>query len=749
MTKHDAKWVQAREDAAKALAETGMYLPEEEHSSCGVGLVVAVDGTPRRQVVEAGIQALSAIWHRGAVDADGKTGDGAGIHVQIPREFFHDQIRRTGHEPGEELIAVGMVFLPRADFGGQEACRTIVESEVLRMGHYIYGWRHVPVNINCLGDKANATRPEIEQILISNAKGLSEEEFERELYVIRRRIEKAAAASGVQGFYVCSLSCRSVIYKGMMLAEDVSVFYPDLQDERFVSAFAIYHQRYSTNTFPQWWLAQPFRMLAHNGEINTIKGNINWMKSHEIRMASTYFEEMAEDIKPIIAGGSSDSAALDSVFEVLVRAGRSAPMAKVMMVPEAWSKAASAMPQAWRDMYAYSNSVMEPWDGPAALAMTDGRWVVAGLDRNGLRPMRYVVTGDGLVIAGSETGMVPTNEMAVKEKGALGPGQMLAVDMETGRILHDAEIKDELSAAQPFGEWIEKVHDLEEKLSGTPEPRLFEGDALRTRMIAAGYSMEELEASIAPMAEDGKEAIGSMGDDTPSAVLSERYRPLSHFFRQNFSQVTNPPIDPLREHRVMSLKTRFGNLKNVLDQDSSQVEIFTLESPFVSNGQFGEMKKAFGDSVREIDCTFAAGGEPGALRAELHRIRTEAEEAVRAGVGHLILTDEHVSADKVAVPMILATSAVHSWLTGQGLRTFTSINVRSAECIDPHYFAVLIGAGATTVNAYLAQEAIADRIERGLLDGPLTKAVANFRPITRAARRIWPSTWCSPPCWRS
>ncbi|MGG7566866.1 glutamate synthase large subunit [Rhodovulum sp. DZ06] len=728
MTKFDAEWVKSRELAEKTLADTGMYLPEEEHSSCGVGLVVAVDGTPRRGVVEAGIQALSAIWHRGAVDADGKTGDGAGIHVQIPRAFFHDQIRRTGHEPGDELIAVGMVFLPRADFGGQEACRTIVESEVLRMGHYIYGWRHVPVDITCLGDKANATRPEIEQILISNAKGLSEEDFERELYVIRRRIEKAAAAAQVSsGFYMCSLSCRSVIYKGMMLAEDVSVFYPDLQDERFISAFAIYHQRYSTNTFPQWWLAQPFRMLAHNGEINTIKGNINWMKSHEIRMASTYFEEMAEDIKPIIPGGSSDSAALDAVFEVLVRAGRSAPMAKTMLVPEAWSKSASAMPQAWQDMYAYSNSVMEPWDGPAALAMTDGRWVVAGLDRNGLRPMRYVVTGDGLVIAGSETGMVPTDEMSVKEKGALGPGQMLAVDMETGRILHDAGIKDELSAAQPFGEWIGKVTDLEEMVQDAEEPRLFDRDALRLRQIAAGYSMEELEATIAPMAEDGKEAIGSMGDDTPSAVLSEQYRPLSHFFRQNFSQVTNPPIDPLREHRVMSLKTRFGNLKNVLDQDSSQVEIFTLESPFVSNGQFAAMKTAFGDSVREIDCTFPAGAEPGALRHELHRIRTEAEEAVRAGIGHLILTDENVDARRVAVPMILATSAVHSWLTKQGLRTFTSINVRAAECIDPHYFAVLIGSGATTVNAYLAQEAIAERIEKGLLDGPLSKAVANFR----------------------
>ena len=338
MTTFDQAWVAAEEAKRKWMAENGLYRDEDEHSSCGVGLVVATDGSPSRGVVEKGIDALKAVWHRGAVDADGKTGDGAGIHVQIPVPFFYDQIRRTGHEPDEgKLIAVGQVFLPRTDFGAQESCRTIVESEVLRMGHYIYGWRHVPVDYDCLGEKANATRPEIEQILIRCEKDIDEEAFERELYIIRRRIEKAATAAGIGGMYVCSLSCRSIIYKGMMLAEQVAEFYPDLMDERFESAFAIYHQRYSTNTFPQWWLAQPFRMLAHNGEINTLKGNVNWMRSHEIRMASSAFGDKAEDIKPIIPSGASDSSALDSVFEVLVRAGRNAPMAKTMMVPEAWS----------------------------------------------------------------------------------------------------------------------------------------------------------------------------------------------------------------------------------------------------------------------------------------------------------------------------------------------------------------------------------------------------------------------------
>ena len=724
MTTYDSAWVLEQEAALKRLAEEGLYRPEDERDACGVGFVVALDGKPTRSVVANSIRALSAIWHRGAVDADGKTGDGAGIHVQIPKAFFEEQVRRTGHTPRGEKLAVGQIFLPRNDFGAQEAARTIVETEVLRMGHYIYGWRHVPVDISCLGEKANATRPEIEQILISNAKGLDEETFERELYVIRRRIEKAGA--GIRDFYICSMSCRSLIYKGMMLAEDVSVFYPDLKDERFESAFAIYHQRYSTNTFPRWWLAQPFRMLAHNGEINTLKGNLNWMRSHEIRMSSDYFGDLAEDIKPLVQPNGSDSAALDNVFEVLVRAGRIAPMAKTMLVPEAWSKVATKMPQAWVDMYAYANAVMEPWDGPAALAMTDGRWVCGGLDRNGLRPMRYVVTGDGLLIAGSEAGMVPPDEMTVVEKGALGPGQMIGVDMGTGTLYHDAELKDLLAASSPFDQWVGSIAAVEDVAKVVEEKPVFSGAELRRRQVAAGYTVEELEVIVQAMAEDGKEAIGSMGDDTPPAVLSDKYRPLSHYFRQNFSQVTNPPIDTLREHRVMSLKTRFGNLKNVLDQDNSQTQILQLETPFVSNGQFAAMKAAFGDSVVEIDCTFAAGADH-ALADGLTRIRQEAEEAVRAGANHLVLSDMAQGAGKAAMPMILVTSAVHSWLTRKGLRTFTSLNVRSAECIDPHYFAVLIGCGATTVNAYLAEDSIADRIKRGLVDATLAEAVARFR----------------------
>ncbi|WP_262693515.1 glutamate synthase large subunit [Kordiimonas aquimaris] len=692
----------------------GLYDPSEERDACGVGLVAAIDGRPSRDVVLRGIEALKAIWHRGAVDADGKTGDGAGINLEIPQEFFKEHVSATGHELSEGRLAIGMAFLPRVDLAAQETCRTIVETEILNFGYTIYGWRQVPVDVSVIGEKAEATRPEIEQIMIENSKGVDEDTFERELYIIRRRIERAAIQAQVPGFYVCSLSCRSVIYKGLFLAEQLATFYPDLQDEKFISSFALYHQRYSTNTFPQWWLAQPFRMIAHNGEINTIRGNTNWMKSHQIRMASIAFGENSEDIKPVIPKGASDSAALDSVFEVMVRAGRSAPMVKTLLVPEAWSNKPT-MPAAHRAMYAYTNSVMEPWDGPAALAACDGRWVVAGLDRNGLRPMRYTVTNDGFLLVGSETGMVVVDEDTVREKGRLGPGQMIALDLKEGRFYHDREIKDRLSSSQPFEEWVDDIKSIDE-LPGYkgPEGSTYKSDELRTRQVMAGLTHEDLELILQPQVMTGKEAIGSMGDDTPLAVLSSQYRNLSHYFRQNFSQVTNPPIDSLREHRVMSLKTRFGNFANVLDEGHTQSGAIVLDSPVISNREWSTLIQHFDDQAEVIDCTFEADGGKNALRAALQRIRRKAEDAVREGRGHIFLSDENISEKRAPIPMILATGGLHTHLVNQGLRTFTSLNVRAAECLDPHYFAVLIGAGATTVNAYLAQDTIAERHTKGL-----------------------------------
>jgi glutamate synthase (NADPH/NADH) large chain len=700
------------------LKEAGVYDESQEHDACGVGLVAAIDGEATREVVAAGIGALKAVWHRGAVDADGKTGDGAGIQLEIPQGFFKEHISRTGHEPRSTRIGIGMIFLPRTDYAAQERCRTIVETEILKFGYYIYGWRQVPVDISVIGEKANMTRPEIEQIMFTDLRGLSEEAMERELFIVRRRIEKRVLELTITDFYVCSMSCRSIIYKGMFLAEHVDTFFPDLKSERFVSSFAIYHQRYSTNTFPTWRLAQPFRMLAHNGEINTLKGNVNWMRSHEIRMVSEEFGEHGDSIKPVIQPGSSDSAALDATFEVLVRAGRTAPMAKTLLIPESWSKQGNTMPEAHWAMYSYCNSVMEPWDGPVAMAASDGRWVVAGLDRNGLRPMRYTLTNDGLLVVGSETGMVMIEEARVAEKGRIGPGEMLAVDLKEGKFYHDREIKDKLAALHPYAEWNKNIVELDPEVMPGAEPRLFSKDELRKRQMAAGFSMEDLEIILHPMVEDAKEALGSMGDDTPLAVLSEHYRPMSHFFRQNFSQVTNPPIDPLREHRVMSLRTRFGNLGNVLAEDSSQTDVFTLESPVLSNGMWDRMKGVLGESVYEIDCTFSASGDEKVdglrIKRAMDRICAEAVDAVRQGYGHLLLSDEKIDAEHAGIPMILAVGGMHSHLVEKGLRTFTSINVRASECMDTHYFAVLISCGATTVNAYLAQECIADRHDRGL-----------------------------------
>jgi len=725
---------------AALLQKASSYDPAWEHDNCGVGMVVAIDGKPRREVVVAGIEALKVLYHRGAVDADGKTGDGAGIHVEVPQDFFREHIVRTGHELAEsEPLAVGMVFLPKSDLGAQETCRTIVESEVLSAGYTIYGWRQVPVDISVIGEKSNATRPEIEQIMLSNPRGLDTEALERDLYVVRRRIEKRVIEEAINDFYICSLSCRSIIYKGMFLAEQLTTFYPDLLDERFVSSFAIYHQRYSTNTFPTWRLAQPFRMLAHNGEINTLLGNVNWMKAHECRLASDLFGDNIEDLKPIIQKGSSDSAALDSVYELICRSGRDAAMAKSLMIPESISQNA-IMPDNHRALFAYCNAVMEPWDGPAAICATDGRWIIAGMDRNGLRPMRYTLTKTGLLIVGSETGMVRVPNADIDEKGRVGPGEMIAIDMQEGVFHRDTGLKDLLAGANPYQEWVKQTTHLDTKVSDdAPETGVLSIEDLRRRQVAYGMTMEDLELILHPMVVDAKEATGSMGDDAPLAVLSDSYRGLQNFFRQNFSQVTNPPIDSLRESRVMTLNTRLGNLGNILDADSSQCDVLQLQSPVLTNAQYHMLRDHMGDKAVDIDCTFDSTGKTkNALRKAVSRIQKDAEDAVRGGCTYVVLTDHNIGTDRAPMPMILATGAVHTHLMRQKLRTFTSLNVRSGECLDTHYFAVLIGVGATTVNAYLAQEAIADRHSKGLFgDASLGDTMARYKKaIDEGLRKI-------------
>ncbi|TPG13737.1 glutamate synthase large subunit [Sphingomonas oligophenolica] len=702
-----------------------MYRPDMESDACGVGLVAATDGKASRRVVQCAIDALKAVWHRGAVDADGKTGDGAGIHVDLPLRFFDDAIVASGHKVLPNRLAVGMIFLPRTDLGAQETCRTIVESAIIEAGYTIYGWRQVPVDVSVIGLKAQSLRPEIEQIMIAGPplpqSGKEEQapddvtaaEFEKNLYLVRRRIEKRVIAAQIQGFYVCSLSCRSIIYKGLFLAESLSVFYPDLQDQRFESRVAIFHQRYSTNTFPQWWLAQPFRCLAHNGEINTIRGNKNWMLSHEIRMASLAFGEHSEDIKPVIPAGASDTAALDAVFETICRSGRDAPTAKLMLVPEAWQKRGD-VPDNHAAMYSYLASVMEPWDGPAALAMTDGRWAVGAVDRNALRPLRYTRTSDGLLIVGSESGMVVVPESTVIAKGRLGPGQMIAVDLDSGEFLEDRAVKDRIAAEQDYAAMIGEFHTMDDLPSVENAVTRYDRADLARRQVAAGQTLEDMELILSPMVEGAKEAIGSMGDDTPLAVISDKPRLISQFFRQNFSQVTNPPIDSLRERYVMSLRTRFGNLANILDTEDQRDRVLVLDSPVLTGAHWARLKAHFGATAATIDCTFETGGGPETLRAAIQRIRSQAEQAIREGKSELFLTDEAIGPERVGIAGVLAAAAVHTHLVRCGLRSYASINIRTAECLDTHYYAVLIGVGATTVNAYLAEAAIADRQARGL-----------------------------------
>jgi glutamate synthase (NADPH) large chain len=694
----------------KILQKGHVYSKEMEHDSCGVGLVASTEGKKSRKVVEYGVEALKAVWHRGAVDADGKTGDGAGIHLEIPSDFFTEKIELTGHKHDGSEICVGMIFLPRNNYDAQENSKTLVERELTKSNFSIYGWRQVPVNPKVLGDKANLTRPEITQVLFKhNDETLIGKDLERKIYESRRKIEKEAIRNSIEGFYICSLSSKSIIYKGMFLAESIADFYVDLNDERFTSRFVIFHQRFSTNTAPSWDLAQPFRAVAHNGEINTFKGNINWMKVHEQEMESPLFDNI-ENLKPVIQPGVSDSAALDNVFELLNISGQSAPLAKLMLIPDAWSKKNKTLSKDHQQLFNFLNSTMEPWDGPAAIAATDNEWAIVANDRNGLRPMRYTITRDKILCAGSETGMVKLDEKKIIAKGRLGPGEIIGVRIGKGKVFTNNEIKNYL--AKEFKHFNNQIVDLDKKFLIKNEKFIFSGDELRKRQHAFGYSIEDLELILHPMAEDAKEAIGSMGDDTPLAVLSDRYRPLYHFFRQNFSQVTNPPIDSLRENKVMSLKTRFGNLGNILDfTNLTQENIYVLDSPILSNSQFEKFINFFGENSIVINCTFDKNEN---LETALDRVQKESEIAARKGITQLILSDKNISENRLVIPMLLTVGAINTHLIKHKLRGYVSINVQTGEALDTHSFATLIGVGATTVNPYLALDSLYQRFEKKL-----------------------------------
>jgi len=695
------------------LKKNHVYREEFEHDNCGVGLVASINGEPRRDIVEKGVEALKAVFHRGAVDADGKTGDGAGIMLEVSKAFFSKQVLRTGHKTNEEsVLGVGMIFLPKRDFGAQEKCRAIVEYEIIKAGMVIFGWRQVPVNTEILGEKANYTKPEIEQIIFSPKE--SQDDLEKKLYLTRRRIENKIKSLNINDFYICSLSTETIVYKGMFLAEQLSEFYKDLLDPDFKSKFAIYHQRYSTNTFPTWSLAQPFRVLAHNGEINTLKGNINWMSAHEPRITHPFFNERINDLKPILDSDASDSASLDGAFELLVQMDRDMPMAKSMIIPEAWSNR-SDIPEKLKDMYAYCNAVIEPWDGPAAVCGNFGDWIISGMDRNGLRPLRYILTNDDLLISGSEVGMVNIDEKNILKKGRVGPGELIGINYKEKKFYESSKLKSLLSERQDFSEWNKKTIQLDtiignKKISKPSSPI---DNAYYQIAKSFNLSLETLDLILDPMVKTGQEAIGSMGDDTPLSVLTERYRGLHSFFKQNFSQVTNPPIDSLREQVVMSLKTRLGNLGNIVEEDSEQCNLVLLESPVLLDDELETLKENLGQYTTEIDCTYNINDQSNFLN-EIQRICLEAEQAVRSGTQHLIISDKKINKERIALPMILATSAVHSYLIKNNLRTFTSLNVSSLECFDVHYFAVLIGVGATTVNASLIEKIVCDRLNKNI-----------------------------------
>ena len=719
------------------LKKNFVYREEFEHDNCGVGLVASVKGESRRDIVEKGIEALKAVFHRGAVDADGKTGDGAGIMLEVSKSFFSKQVLKTGHKANEEKsLGVGMIFLPKRDFGAQEKCRAIVEYEIIKAGMTIFGWRQVPVNTEILGEKANYTKPEIEQIIFSPKE--SQDNLEKKLYLTRRRIENKIKSLNINDFYICSLSTETIVYKGMFLAEQLSEFYTDLLDSDFKSKFAIYHQRYSTNTFPTWSLAQPFRVLAHNGEINTLKGNINWMSAHETRITHPFFNERINDLKPILDSDASDSASLDGAFELLVQTDRDMPMAKTMIIPEAWSNRPD-IPENLKNMYAYCNAVIEPWDGPAAVCGNFGDWIISGMDRNGLRPLRYVLTDDDLLISGSEVGMVNIDEKNILKKGRVGPGELIAINYKEKRFYQSDELKKQLSERHDFSEWNKKTVKLDSILSSEKISKPFTTVGNINYQIAKSFNMslETLDLILDPMVKTGQEAIGSMGDDTPLSVLTERYRGLHSFFKQNFSQVTNPPIDSLREQVVMSLKTRLGNLGNIVEEDSEQCNLVLLESPVLLDHELKTLKENLGEYTTEIDCTYNINEETNFLN-EIQRICSEAEQAVRSGAQHLIISDEKISKDRIGLPMILATSAVHSYLIKNNLRTFTSLNVSSLECFDVHYFAVLIGVGATTVNASLIEKIICDRLNKNIYQNlDYSRLIINLKKaIEKGLRKI-------------
>ena len=714
-------------------APMGLYDPARDKDACGVGFIANIKGVKSHAIIEDGLRILCNLEHRGATGADPRMGDGAGILVQIPHKFFAKEAKKLGFElpaPGE--YAVGQLFMPH-ETNWQEIIRDIYGDVIEREGLTLLGWRNVPKDNASLGESVKPTEPVHMQVFIGlGKKKLTEDEFERRLYILRKSISNAIyrrRERRTSSYYPVSISCRTVVYKGMFLADQLGSYYPDLHDPDFESAIALVHQRFSTNTFPTWSLAHPYRYLAHNGEINTLRGNVNWMAARQASVSSPLFGKDIKRLWPISYEGQSDTACFDNALEFLVQGGYSLAHAMMMMVPEAWG-GNPLMDEERRAFYEYNAALMEPWDGPAALAFTDGRQIGATLDRNGLRPARYFLTRDDRIIMASEMGVLPIPEKDIVKKWRLQPGKMLLVDLTEGRVIPDEELKTTLAKSHPYKEWLDRTQIVLEELPDTAHGAPKSNLSLLDRQQLFGYTQEDIKLLMSPMGSTGEEAIGSMGNDTPIAAMSDKSKPLYSYFKQNFAQVTNPPIDPIREELVMSLISIIGPRPNILDhQGMSNTKRLEVRQPILTNGDLEKIRsisEMTGDHFKSLtfDMTYPADHGPEGMDWAIDELCVRAEEEVDGGCNILILSDRKASAERIPIPALLACAAVHHHLIRKGLRTSVGLVLETGEPREVHHFACLAGYGAEAINPYLAFEtlsAMKDQLPGKLDDYELTK----------------------------
>jgi glutamate synthase (NADPH/NADH) large chain len=714
----------------------GLYDPANEHDACGVGFVAHIKGQKSHSIIEQGLLILKNIDHRGAVGADKLMGDGAGILIQIPDQYYREEMAKQGvtlPPPGE--YGVGMVFLPKEN-ASRLACEQEIERAVLAEGQVVLGWRDVPVDFDMpMSPTVRAKEPVIRQIFIGRGADIMvTDALERKLYVIRKSSGHAIQALNLlhgKEFFVPSMSARTVVYKGLLLADQVGVYYKDLQDARCVSALALVHQRFSTNTFPEWPLAHPYRLLAHNGEINTVKGNFNWMRAREGVMKSAVLGEDLQKLFPLIYEGQSDTACFDNALELLVMAGYPIAQAMMMMIPEAWENH-TLMDDNRRAFYEYHAAMMEPWDGPAAMAFTDGRHIGGTLDRNGLRPARYIVTDDDLVVMASESGVLPIPESKIIKKWRLQPGKMFLIDLDAGRIIDDKELKDTYANAKPYKQWIDSVRIKLDELAAEPAEQKSTVPLLDLQQ-AFGYTQEDLKFLMAPMATTGEEAVGSMGNDSPLAVMSNKNKALYNYFKQLFAQVTNPPIDPIREAMVMSLVSFIGPKPNLLDTNNINPPMrLEVSQPVLDYADIAKLRNIGAHTggkfkSHELNICYPLGWGKEGIEARLASLCAKAVDAVKSGHNILIISDRKIEAGQVAIPALLATSAIHQHLVAKGLRTSTGLVVETGSARETHHFALLAGYGAEAVHPYLALDTLSD-MAKGL-SGNLSpeKAIYNFQ----------------------